>query len=235
MSASARRLSSAVETDRFAWQSVPLAREAAVRLLLQAESTATHAIVPAMRDLPSPTAERMDLVEREAYARGHADGERDMAMALAARGDATAARLATAIQELADVRAALMHRSERDLVRLAVAMAERVLRREINADRQGLVEMARLAIDRLGENTSATVHLNPTDYESITRTEAVDLGKSVELLADPSVAAGGCVVRSSFGMIDMGIDSQVKELSLALLGEEPADTPEAPDGTPAGA
>jgi flagellar biosynthesis/type III secretory pathway protein FliH len=235
MSASARRLSSSVETNRFAWQSTPLVPDPAVRLLLQSESAPTHAIVSPMRDLPSPAAERLDLVEREAYARGHADGERAMAAELTAREDATAARLATAIQALADVRAALMHRSERDLVRLAVSMAERVLRREIDIDRQALIAMARLAIDRLGSYTSATVHLNPDDYERITASQSVDLGKSVELLADPSVGSGGCVVRSPLGMIDMGIDAQVKELSLALLGDDSPQALEEADGPTPGA
>lgn len=189
-------------------------------------------VTPALRDLPAPStsAERAESIEREAYARGYADGVRDIETAATERVEATTTQLASAIQSLAAVRGVLMRRSERDLVRLAVSIAERVLRHEIDVDRERLVEMARAAIDRLGDHAAATIHLNPVDFEAVQNRHALDLGKSVELLADPSVPRGGCVVRSSFGTIDTGVDAQMRELSRALLGDAADDDQGGLDG-----
>ena len=232
MSHSARRLSATVETDRFSWQGGgPALRPDLVPILRSpAPSSSISPVTPALRDLPSPSAERMDAVEREGYARGVADGERAGEASAAERIDVITSQLASAIRDLAAVRGSLMRRSERDLVRLAVSMAERVLRREVDIDRELLAVMARVAIDRLGENAAATIHLNPIDHDAILARHSPDLGKSVELVADSAVPRGGCVVKSSFGTIDTGIDSQVKELSRALLGDDAAEEREEREG-----
>jgi flagellar assembly protein FliH len=121
---------------------------------------------------------------------------------------------------VAGLRAGIMRRSERELVRLALAMAERVVRREIEIDRDLLAVMARVAIDRLGENAVATIHLNPADCDATMGRSASAQPGSVAVVADSSVPRGGCLVRSAFGTIDAGIESQMRELARALLGDE---------------
>ena len=110
--------------------------------------------------------------------------------------------------------------SERELVRLSLAMAERIVRREIDIDRDLLAVMARVAIDRLGENAVATIHLHPTDCEAAMQRAGGAQPGSVEIVADVNVPRGGCLVRSAFGSIDAGIDAQMRELARALLGDD---------------
>jgi flagellar assembly protein FliH len=80
--------------------------------------------------------------------------------------------------------------------------------------------MARVAIDRLGENAVATIHLHPSDAEAALQQTDVAQSGSVEIVADVNVPRGGCLVRSSFGCIDAGIDAQMRELARALLGDD---------------
>jgi|SRR5690606_8001001 len=236
MSPSARRLSSTVVTDRFAWQgSVAHDVRRVEPLLRTPELVPATAVAPAMRDLPSPSADRIEAIERDAFDRGYADGERAGEAAAAVRSDAALARLTGTIEDIAALRVGIMRRSERDMVHLAVTMAERVLRREIDLDRELLVVMARIAIDRLGEQCAATIHLNPIDFDVVHSRRRHDLGKSVELVSDPAVARGGCLVRSTFGTIDTGIESQIRELSRALLGDEADQIREGIDGASADA
>jgi flagellar assembly protein FliH len=219
MSPSARRLSPQVATERFAWQRQPAAGTNVVPLLRRTEPVAIG-VAPAMRDLPSPTAERIEAIEREAFGKGYAEGERAGEAAAASRIEAMLARLAETVGEISDLRLGIMRRSERELVRLALAMAERIVHREIDIDRELLSVMARVAIDRLGEHAVATIHLHPADRDAaIRRTDALQ-PRSVEIVADVNVPRGGCLVRSSFGSIDVGIDTQMRELARALLGDE---------------
>jgi flagellar biosynthesis/type III secretory pathway protein FliH len=222
MSPSARRLTGAVATDRFQWQCAT-APAAAVTPLLKHEPAVNQGPTPVMRDLPSPSAERIQAIEREAFAKGYAEGERAGEAAAASRIEAMLKRLATTIDEVGALRAGAMRRAEREIVRLALAMAERVLRRELDVDRELLVVMARVAIDRLGQNVVATVHLNPADCEAAMRHRDPEHANAIEIVADVNVPRGGCLVRSAFGSIDAGIDSQMRELSRALLGDEPSE------------
>lgn len=220
MSPSARRLAGDVVTNRFAWQAGSDGRTTPAPTQGRSPALIQGGMASAMRDLPSPSAERLQTIEREAFAKGYAQGERAGEAAAVARTDAKLQRLVATIDEVASLRAGVMRRAEREMVRLALAMAERILRREVDVNRDLLVVMARVAIDRLGEHAVATVHLNPSDCEAVTARREPEPGKALEIIADPNVPPGGCLVRSSFGTIDAGIDAQMRELGLALLGED---------------
>ena len=155
-------------------------------------------------------------LEREAFTKGYAQGERAGAEASARRGEATLRRLAQTIEELAGLRAELLQKTERQVVELALAIAGRVLRRELSVDRELLIAMAHVALERLGENTSATIRLNPDDYASIGAQAHLGNHDVVQVVADPLVSPGGCLVQSDFGLIDAGIDAQLGEMAGAL-------------------
>lgn len=217
-------------TGRFAWQeSAPTPAEPTALFAPQPVEPVT--IAPAMRDLPSPSAERLQAIERDAFKKGYAAGEQAGEKAAAARLEATIQRLVSTIDEIAGLRAGVMRRAERELVRLAVAMAERIIRRQVDADRELLLVMARVAVERLGEHAVATIYLSPADYEAIVAHRAPDPGRAVDVVADPNIPRGGCLVKSALGMVDASIDAQMREVSRALLGE---DTTEEQDGTHAG-
>ena len=105
---------------------------------------------------------------------------------------------------------------------LALAIAGRVLRRELSVDRELLVAMARVALERLGENTSATIRLNPDDYAVIGAQTHLGDSAVVRVVSDPLVSSGGCLLQSDFGLIDAGIDAQLAEMASALGVSVPA-------------
>ncbi len=155
-------------------------------------------------------------LEREAFTKGYAQGERAGAEASARRGEAALRRLAQTIEELSNLRAELLQKTERQVVELALAIAVRVLRREVSVDRELLIAMAKVALERLGENTSATIRLNPEDYAVIGAQAHLGEHDVVRVVADPLVSSGGCLVQSDFGLIDAGIDPQLGEVAAAL-------------------
>jgi flagellar assembly protein FliH len=219
MSASARRLTNVV-VDRVRWP-----RPDAVGRAPGAAGKAASPIVRARLVDPahasSDATERAGAVERDAFAKGYAEGERSGQQAAAQRNEAMLRRLVATIEEIAAVRAGMMRKTERELVKLAVAMAERIVRREVDADAELLAGMARVAIDRLGQDVAATIHLNPEDYEAMmTARKGAAFEGAVEVVADPLVGRGGCLVKSAFGTVDAGIDTQIREMSHALLGED---------------
>jgi flagellar assembly protein FliH len=189
-------------------------------LLRRSEPSAPAPVAPAMRDLPSPSAERLHALEREAFEKGYAEGRHAGEQEAAQQAEPVMQRLVATIDEIASLRTGVMRRSERELIRLALAMAERIVRREIDIDKALLSVMARVAIDRLGEHAVATIHLHPSDCEVALSQRDPSQPGPVEIVADVNVPRGGCLVRSAFGSVDMGIDSQMRELARALLGDD---------------
>jgi flagellar biosynthesis/type III secretory pathway protein FliH len=223
MSRSARRLPPASAVDRVVWPA-PAGADAVPRLLSIAVDAGRGQRQVAVREpyMPPSVADRIAAAEREAFARGLAEGERSGGAAANARLDAMVARMARAIDEISTLRPSLLQRSEQELVRAAIAMAEHILRRAVEADPTHLLTMARAAIERLGATAAAAIHLNPAEFAAIQATQPDALTRgAVQVVADPDVPPGGCLARSTHGEIDLGIDSQVRELTRGLLGEKP--------------
>jgi flagellar assembly protein FliH len=166
---------------------------------------------------------RLAALERDAFAKGYAQGERAGAEAGARRSEAMLRRLGETLNELAGLREQILRQSERQLVELALALARRIVRREVARDDEFLMALARVAVDRLGENSAATIHLHPDDYARTPARHVEEWSAShVKLMPDASIPRGGCRVESPFGFVDAGIDAQFQELARALLDTDVA-------------
>jgi flagellar assembly protein FliH len=163
---------------------------------------------------------RLAALERDAVSKGFAQGERAGAEAAARRGEATLRRLTETLGELTTLREQMIHQTERQMVQLALAVARRIVHREISIDQDLLIAMARVALDRLGESAQVTVRLNPEDFEATAAVRSAQwTGTHVSVVADARVGRGGCRVESEFGTLDAGVDAQIQEIARALLGE----------------
>ncbi|HEV8211461.1 MAG TPA: FliH/SctL family protein [Vicinamibacterales bacterium] len=218
MSIKAQRVVKAVEVSQYDWgtdEAPPATLERDGIYRMSGAAAARDTAIRQRADI-DPSA-----IERDAFTKGYAQGERAGVEAAATRGDAMLRRLAQTIDELGTLRAELIHKSERQVVRLAIAIAMRVIHREITLDSELLVAMARVALDRLGDTSSATIRLHPQDHAAALSVRGVTLStESVSVVADPNVSRGGCLVESDFGLIDLTPAAQVAEIATALLGPE---------------
>jgi hypothetical protein len=219
MSFRAQRIVNPANVSRFDWGvdvSPPTALERCGVYDMSASSVTVARETPLSRPEIDPSA-----IERDAFTKGYAQGERAGAEAAATRGDAMLRRLAQTIDELGGVRTQLIQKSERQLVQLAIAIATRVIHREITLDSELLVAMARVALDRLGNTSSATIRLHPEDHAAAlaVRGEALST-ESVQVIADPTLNRGGCHVESEFGVIDLTLGAQMDEIATGLLGPD---------------
>jgi flagellar assembly protein FliH len=220
MSFKARRIAGGTTVEAFAWKAASPGAERAVEpLFAEASAGAVSPAAPAF-DMAQHQA-RLAALERDAFAKGYEQGERAGAEAGAKRAEAMLRRLADTIQELAEVRRTMIRETERQMVQLAMAIARRVVRREVAIDSDLTLTMARVALERLGDSTAVTIRLHPDDFEATCRQrEALFAGSHVTVAPDSAVSRGGCLVQSDFGYVDASVDAQFQELARALLVEE---------------
>jgi flagellar biosynthesis/type III secretory pathway protein FliH len=223
MSRSATVLGTSAEAERPAWLR-PGAPATGIRPFLPSLREAGPAAnAPAPLVLPSLSLDRAAAAEQEVYDRGFAAGQRAAAESERAEARATLARLSAALGELAAARTEVLRRSEHDVVRLGVAIAERILRREVQGNPAILLSMARAALQTLGEGAVATIELHPDDFEVLLagQSRGPDDGP-VRLSSNPHLKPGSCVVQSATGTIDVGLDAQIKEVLDGLLRDDAA-------------
>jgi len=205
MSSRARRLVAPANAVRFSW-----ARGQADPTAGSADSAASERI----------TAVNTAAIERDAFAKGFAAGERAGLEAAGQRGEAMLTRLTETLEQLTTLRNTMIHRTERQMVQLALAIAHRIVQREVSLDRDLVVAMARVALDRLGETARVTVRMNPDDFAVTAQARAAQLaGSNVSVVADARIGRGGCRVESDLGVMDAGVEEQLREVARALLGD----------------
>ena len=126
-------------------------------------------------------------------------------------------RLARSIEEIAGLRPRLRAEAEADLVRLSLAIARRVLRRELAIDPEALhgLVLARSKNSRArrspaSRSTPRTPRSSPA---ACARTAAA---ANVEVVPDPSREPGAVIFETQRGNLDASVESQLQEIERGL-------------------
>ena len=163
----------------------------------------------------------------EGRAEGFAAGEdagREEARAAEAETLAAAAKLwEEAAAGVATTREGLAQEAESATLKLAVALAEKVVARHLDTHPEAAVDALRDALTHVLEPVAATARVHPDDLaaaEHATPGLAGAGGGAVRVVADEAVPRGGCVVEHGAGEIDARVETKLQRLAGLLLGDE---------------
>ncbi len=157
---------------------------------------------------------------QEAYEKGLEEGKR-----LAERGLGNVFKaLREAVEEIAGLRAQVLHEAEEDLLTLAIMVARKVIHQEIATDRLILAKVVAAAVNSVSERDEVVIRLNPEDQRLVSAHRQLYLNglsddRMLELKADDTVSAGGCIVDPIMGEIDARTETQLNEIFRCLLEE----------------
>lgn len=172
--------------------------------------------------IPEPASPVPDpaILEQTAYQNGYLQGENAGIQKAEFRVEEAMRRYGESILELSKLRSSLFAQVEREVVRLSLEVAKKIVHREIQADRDIIQTLVRVALSHAAEKSAVTVHLNATDYNYILtqRTElAQSEGRDISLLADKSIERGGCLIQTECGEIDARIEEKFREVERAFF------------------
>ena len=168
-------------------------------------------------DLLRQAKERAAQIEREAYECGYAQGEKDGRVMGEKRFEATAQGLRQLLAALSQARQTLLQEAAEELSRLALAMAQAIVRAEVSCGSEVALRTMREALSALSADAPITVRLNPGDLDYLQGRGLLPEGARCE--PDPRVAAGGCVAESERERFDARIERQMERLEEALRQE----------------
>jgi flagellar assembly protein FliH len=111
---------------------------------------------------------------------------------------------------------------EGEVVRLSLAIAERVLHREAEMDPMLLAGAARVALDQVADSSEAVLRVSPEEAERWNMTFA---SKNMTIEADEEMPRGEAVLKTRSGTVQLGLRAQLQEIErgfFELLGRRPA-------------
>lgn len=121
------------------------------------------------------------------------------------------------LDELKELRRTILTGSEREVVRLSLEIAKKVVKREVAVDEELILALAKVALNRLADQTLITVRVNPKDCQSILNhrqspAHRDSLDEGIRLVEDPMITRGGCLIETESGVIDARVEEQFREI-----------------------
>jgi flagellar biosynthesis/type III secretory pathway protein FliH len=171
----------------------------------------------AQTSVPTLPSIDVDQLEKKAFENGYRQGEKAGLETADKQVSTLMASYADAVLQLGKYRRSLYAQVERDVVKLALEVAKKIVHREIQADREIIQTLVRVALGHVAEKSAVTVHLHPTDYNYILEHRAElskdgEGGQEVVLLSDKAIQRGGCLVETECGTIDARIEEEFREV-----------------------
>ena len=157
----------------------------------------------------------IEQLEKEAFARGYAEGQKELEEAARQQIDEMMARYASTFAELSGFKNTLRAQVEEEVVRLAVAVARKIVCREITLDATIIQTLVRVALERVSGKSRVIVHLSPVDYEYMLakRDELAQIrGQEITFTPDNTITQGGCLIQTENGDIDARIEEEFHEV-----------------------
>jgi flagellar assembly protein FliH len=153
----------------------------------------------------------------EAYAAGFREGEAAGTKRAAGELEPALARLARSIQEMAGLRAQMRREAEADMLRLALEIARRVLRREMAVDPDAMRGVVLAALEKLAGQEVSRVKVHPSHAALVSELlRRSGTGQPVEVIADASREPGAALFETERGNLDASVDVQLREIERGL-------------------
>jgi flagellar assembly protein FliH len=171
-------------------------------------------------------------IEENAYWKGFADGEKRGIYDGEKSGRESSLKiiepllrsLQEGVLQLKNLRQETYVRIEKEVVNLALAIAKKVICREIKMDSKVVVAVVREALAKVAEPGRIRIKMNPAELKFIneTKTHLSDLSQHLDHIvfeAEDGISSGGCIVETDLGEIDARIEQQLQTVEETFHAE----------------
>jgi flagellar assembly protein FliH len=150
-------------------------------------------------------------LQREAWEKGFRAGQAEARQAAEKEIEQERQRFAKAIAYMVEVRAEWRRQIENDAVALAMAVARRVLNRELSVDADAVQAIVRVAIEKANGQDLRRVRVSAAQAPTV-RTCLAQAAPGVELVPDQALQTGQVLFEMGQGALDASVEAQLEEI-----------------------
>jgi flagellar assembly protein FliH len=172
---------------------------------------------PASAAEQAPAASVADTVrlEKDAFDRGFREGEAAAARKAQEQLQSAIQAFAQTVSTLAAYKAKLRAEVEHELVSLALAIAQKIVRRELSVDSGLILAVVKACLEVLQNAEIYRLRLNPQDLPAVAQ-YLQQRPARIELIPDSGITRGGALFETSQGKLDARLESQFMEIERGL-------------------
>lgn len=154
----------------------------------------------------------------EAYAAGKAEAEKTVRHAMEQQLEAETSKLRALMKEVRGSAAKLRRETEEELVRLAVAVARRIVHRELTVDPHALSGLIKVAFEKLDQREVQQIRTDQGSLEVVKKI-ASEIGSpgAIRVVADPTLRGGSLLIDFPKGQLDASVETQLDEIERGFV------------------
>jgi flagellar assembly protein FliH len=159
-------------------------------------------------------AAKLEQLRREAFTQGVSAGRQEAE----AQIQPALEGLARSISELAKMREIIREDSTRDLVRLSISIAARIIHRDVTIDPDALAGLVKAAFSKVQSKELQRVRVHP-GMEVLVRKylEQCGASRNLEFTTDAGLNKGDVLFETSQGALDASVETQLQEIERGLI------------------
>jgi len=175
----------------------------------------------AMDNLLKEAQERAAHLEREAYDKGFAQGEKDGFELGQKRAEKIVVNMERLFDELGGLKLKLVKSHEKELLGMVLAITKKIVHLEALRDETLIERTVLKALGLAADRSEISLRIHPDDVDLIEKVkpglfaEFKDL-KGLAVTPDASISRGGCVIESPYGDVDGGIETQLEQIGQVM-------------------
>lgn len=160
---------------------------------------------------------------KEAYDKGYEEGRAEAAARVTEHARDLLEYLETLARGVAQATESAVRAAEDTVAQLAIEVAEKILKHEVSLDGSVVLGMVRESVEKAKAGGSIKIRVSAWDLDRVKdfRDEIMRIADdvtSIEIVEDPRVEPGGCIVETDFGSVDARLGTQLREVRRAFFG-----------------
>jgi flagellar assembly protein FliH len=123
------------------------------------------------------------------------------------------AKIGRMMNDIAVSGSTLRRQAEEDLVRLSIAIARRILHREISIDPDALLGLVKAAMSKIDSREIHLIRAHPDTVPVIQKAlNSADTQARIEISVDPRAERGTLLIETARGQLDASLETQLLEV-----------------------
>ncbi len=173
---------------------------------------------PQHSDLNAVWTVKIEQATQQAHTKGFNEGELAGAESANLAMKPVLEGLAKSIAGFASLRRGIRSEAEQDLVKLSLAVAKKILHRELTVDPGALAGVVKAAVANINAHEIESIQLNPKDAAAIgDLITSAGLPPNARIIPDPNLKTGDVLITTSRGQLDAGVSTQLSEIERGFV------------------
>jgi len=174
-------------------------------------------------DIVKEAEEKATLLEREAYEKGFAQGEKDGLDLGEKKALKVVENTENFFTEMSNLKKEILKQYERQILELIFSIAKKIIHHQIGSDEKAIEDTVLKALHLAVEKSKIALRVNPEDFDHVERLRPEFFAKfkelkSIVVTSDPSITRGGCFLETPYGDVDARIETELEMIYQCLEG-----------------